>query len=97
MSLRDIVKDNNARVIDVRSYIEFKMDHIEGASNIPLDQLPARLHEIESFQKGPIVVYCRSGNRSEQAVVFLRQHGVENVYNGGGIEELKYLLKKQAC
>ena len=94
MSLQEIVKNNNARIIDVRSYLEFKMDHIEGASNIPLDQLPARLNEIEKIEKDPIIVYCRSGNRSEQALVFLRQHGVENVYNGGGIDELKYLLKK---
>ena len=97
MNLREAVKGNKAKIIDVRSYIEFKMDHIEGAFNIPLDQLPARLPEIDRFTKDPIIVYCRSGNRSEQAAVFLRQQGVDNIYNGGGIEELKYLLKSQAC
>jgi phage shock protein E len=36
----------------------------------------------------PIVVYCRSGNRSGMAVNILGQNGVNEVYNGGGIHDM---------
>ncbi|WP_369127529.1 rhodanese-like domain-containing protein [Terrimonas pollutisoli] len=69
-------------MIDARSYIEFKMDHMEGAFNIPLHQLPARLNEIDRFKKDTIIFYCRG----EQAVMFLCQHDIENIYNEGDID-----------
>jgi rhodanese-related sulfurtransferase len=55
--------------------------------NIPLHELPYRLSEIKGLGKEPVVFYCRSGNRSGQAVSYLQQQGFGNIYNGGSLEE----------
>ena len=77
----------HATIVDVRSKGEFLQGHFPGASNIPLDQV---INQIEDFRKmeQPIVVYCRSGNRSGLALSILKQHGINEVYNGGALEDL---------
>lgn len=70
-------------LVDVRTPEEFATGHIAGALNIPLDSLQTRLAEIPSDQ--PVVVYCRSGNRSAFAVNILKQAGYTEVYDLGGI------------
>ena len=78
---------DHATIVDVRSKGEFLQEHFPGAMNIPLDQV---INQIEDFREmeTPIVVYCRSGNRSGMAVSILKQHGINEVYNGGALEEL---------
>ena len=60
-------------LIDVRRPDEFTAGHIEGASLMPLDTLPASYAQLPRDVR--LVVYCRSGHRSAQAVSFLREHG----------------------
>ena len=60
-------------LVDVREPGEFSTGHIEGAKLVPLGSLEA---EYAQFPKDvTIVVYCRSGHRSAQAVAFLKAHG----------------------
>ncbi|MBG9374648.1 rhodanese-like domain-containing protein [Panacibacter sp. DH6] len=92
MNLQQLLQDPASKIIDVRSAGEFNAEHINGAINIPLDQVPARTAELEKLGKAPIIFYCRSGNRSGMAVDFLQQLGYSNVYNGGSIDYLKRLL-----
>ena len=82
----------NTTFLDVRTPSEFREGHIPNAINIPLDQVQTRIQEINSMPP-PIVIYCRSGNRSELALTLLKQKGVHNVLNGGGIEDLKRLVR----
>lgn len=70
-------------LLDVRTVGEFASGHIEGAANIPVEELANRLAEVPNDQ--PIVIYCRSGNRSAQAVRILRSAGYTVVYDLGGI------------
>jgi len=42
----------------------------------------------------PIVVYCRSGNRSGKAMNYLKAQGITEVYNGGSLADVKALLIK---
>lgn len=77
----------NATILDVRTPEEFSGSHYPGAINIPLNELPQRLSEIKEL-KQPIVAYCHSGNRSGMAVSILKQSGLADVYNGGGLSEL---------
>lgn len=86
-SLKEIVKDPSTTVVDVRNSWEFESGHYQGALNIPLDQIAQHLSEFEAME-GPIVLYCRSGNRSGMALQLLKQQGLENLYNGGGIEDM---------
>jgi phage shock protein E len=83
--MKEILK--NASVVDVRTPGEFLDGHYPGAINIPLNELSQRLDEFKEL-KMPIVAYCRSGARSGTAVSVLKQNGFNEVYNGGGLNDL---------
>lgn len=85
--MEDLIKDPETRVIDVREINEFESGHFEGAINIPLGNIPMRIAELKAMN-GPIVVYCRSGNRSGMAMSLLKQAGLIDVYNGGALEDM---------
>lgn len=88
-NLIDVLKSGNYALIDVREPLELDMDgEIDGAQNIPLGQVESRKDEILSIDK-PIVLFCRSGNRSGKALEYLKSKGLQNGYNGGGWFELK--------
>lgn len=85
------VSDNLASIvlIDVREPEELKNDgYIAGAVNIPLNTLQANLNKIPKDKE--VVVYCRSGHRSANAVNQLKQLGYTNVKSmAGGINNWK--------
>jgi phage shock protein E len=70
-------------LLDVRSPEEFREGRIPGAVNIELDSLIGRLAEIP--QDKPVILYCRSGRRSEMAAQILAQSGYRDIANLGGI------------
>jgi rhodanese-related sulfurtransferase len=70
-------------LLDVRTPQEFASGHIPGAINISLQTLESRLSELPTDQ--PIVVYCRSGNRSATAGQMLLRRGFTQLYDLGGI------------
>lgn len=90
-SLQELVHQPDTVLVDVRSPWEYETEHISGALNIPLEEIPGRVAEFRHI-KGPLVLYCRSGNRSGMAMQYLKQLGFTQVYNGGSIYELKPLL-----
>lgn len=70
-------------LVDVRTPQEFAEGHIPGAVNIPVDALASRLAEVPQGQ--PVVVYCRSGNRSATASQILAGAGYTSIYDMGAI------------
>lgn len=70
-------------LIDVRTREEFASGHIEGAINIPVEEIGQRLSEVPQDQT--VVLYCRSGNRSAQAANILERAGYDGIYDLGGI------------
>jgi len=69
-------------LIDVRPRFEFKIEHLRGAVDIPLEQLRGRLKEIPRDR--PVVTQCNVGYRSYVARQVLRQHGFQDVRNLSG-------------
>lgn len=69
-------------VLDVREHVEWRYGHIEGALHVPLGELPGRLADVPS---GPLLVVCKMGGRSAQAVQYLRAAGHEAVNLAGGM------------
>lgn len=68
-------------MLDVRQPEEAAICSI-GGTLIPLGELPERADELEDLKKeDPLVVYCKAGGRSMQAVGFLQSLGFENVVN----------------
>lgn len=96
MTLKKLVGNPTTRYVDVRSESEFKTGHVKGAVNIPLDQLQQRYSEIKGLGETAVVFYCRSGNRSGQAVGYLLQMGINNIYNGGAIDDVQYYLDRSS-
>lgn len=86
---------NGALLLDVRTPQEFEEGHVEGSVNIPLGELEARLDELTDKKDEPIVVFCRSGKRSESALSILESNGFTNVTNGGGWVKIRELVEKQ--
>jgi len=71
-------------LLDVREPHELAISHIEGACNIPLGELPARLSELDSGRE--IVVFCKMGTRSQRALELLLSAGFRKVRHlRGGI------------
>jgi rhodanese-related sulfurtransferase len=70
-------------LVDVRTAEEFRDGYIPGAINIDLQQLQNKLNKIPKDK--PVIVYCRSGNRSSFATNILNQAGYTEVYDLGGI------------
>lgn len=76
-----LINHKNALVLDVREESEFHSGHILGAKLIPLIKLKERIGELERFRDKPIVVVCRSGNRSATATALLGNREFGQVYN----------------
>lgn len=83
-------------LIDVRTSDEFKAGHIKGAVLLPLDTLPQTYKRIP---KGvTLVVACRSGRRSAEAVRFLLAHGYKKAINlDGGYQKWASCAGKARC
>lgn len=70
-------------IIDVRETYEFSGGHVPGALNIPPNELLNGAKELEDVPKDTqLVLYCRSGSRSNSAMQILRQYGFTNMING---------------
>lgn len=75
------------QLIDVREPFEYEAANIEGEL-IPLNAVPQNVEKVSKEKQ--VVVMCRSGKRSANAIAFLEQHGYDNLYNlAGGILDWK--------
>lgn len=77
-------------LVDVRTPEEFKAGSVDNAVNIPLNELSNRLEEFEGMNN--IIVFCRSGARSNKAMKVLQSHGVLDVVNGGSWKSVQSIL-----
>lgn len=73
-----------AALVDVRTPAEFAGGHLDGALNIPVDQLATRAKELGKKDRA-VVVYCRSGARSAAATSTLRTLGFTSVEDLGAM------------
>ncbi len=71
-------------ILDVREPVEWHHGHIDGATHVPLMELPGRLDEVPA---GRVVVVCKVGARSAQATVWLAQQGHDVANLDGGMVE----------
>jgi rhodanese-related sulfurtransferase len=73
--LRQRLAEGSAAVVDVRPAVEYRQGHIAGARSIPVDELAARLDELDPAQE--VVAYCRGPYCvfADDAVALLRARG----------------------
>ena len=89
-ALTDFIK-KDAQLIDVRSEGEFAVGQAEKSINIPMQQIPNHLDDLDKNR--PIIVFCRTGSRSKMTKEFLLTHGFDEVLNGGSWQQMDKLVK----
>ena len=82
ISVEELKDKENPYILDVRTVEEYNLSHIDGAINIPLDELRENLEKLDKSKE--IIVHCHSGLRSYLACRILRQKGynVKNLIGG---------------
>ena len=83
MDVKEIVKNKQGTLIDVRNQFELAEGAIPGAINIPVSEIPYHIDEIKKMN-GPLVLFCRSGNRSSMALMILQSAGIKTEMHNGG-------------
>ncbi|MCV2360163.1 rhodanese-like domain-containing protein [Paucibacter sp. TC2R-5] len=91
---REQALPEDALLIDVRSYAEYMAGHLPDAHCLPLPQMSHLVSQMAPDHDAPIVLYCSSGGRAEQALGLLQRMGYTNVRNGGGAIALGKKLGK---
>lgn len=87
--------DQGALLVDVRSAAETAGGMLPGALNVPHTRIQEYLYEFGPDKNRTIVLYCRSGRRSELARSELEVLGYTNVLNGGSYPELVAEMKRR--
>ena len=80
-------------IIDVREPYEYDAGHVDGALNIPPAELLAGAKQLDDVAKDTeLVLYCKTGSRSNVGIQILRGLGFTNLVNGinAGQVEKKY-------
>lgn len=77
-------------LLDVRTPAEFAQNHIENAILIPDNELEDCAKSRLPSQNATILIYCRSGVRSQLAAYTLLAMGYTDVYDFGGILSYPY-------
>jgi rhodanese-related sulfurtransferase len=80
-------RENEGSVVllDVRELSELEIASVAGALHIPMNQIPARIAELDRSK--PLVVMCHAGGRSRRVAEYLHGNGFGNVFNlRGGID-----------
>ena len=81
-------------VIDVRTAAEFQSSHVQGALNLPHDSISQDIFKAKVAKDDHVILYCRSGRRSDIALGTLKGLGFSNVENYGGLEQAQKRLQK---
>ncbi len=76
--------------IDVRTWVEHKIDHIDGDTRIHVSNIVDGVTEQFPDKNTPIKLYCERGVRAQTALQKLKAAGYLNVENLGGIDEVRH-------
>ncbi len=92
---KNMLEENQEIILlDVRTAAEFNEGHIENALLLPVDQIETKAQETIPDKDATYIIYCRSGNRSNQAAGILKDLGYTNLYDMGGIIDWPYDIVK---
>jgi phage shock protein E len=82
-------------VLDVRTPEEFKSGHVQGAINVPVDELTTRISQVAPDKDTPIAVHCQSGGRSARAKKALDAQGYTHVQDLGSLAHARQVVENQ--
>lgn len=86
MEAKEMIINDNAILVDVRTQEEYDAGHIDGAYLLPVNSIDEdTAGEVISSKDSIVIVYCRSGARSSEAADKLKNLGYTNIYDLGSI------------
>ncbi len=92
MTTTQAILNDTVSFVDVRNDEELESDgKLDGAHHYPVHTVPDHVEEIRALSR-PIVVFCKSGGRASRIIEFLQSQGMDDLYNGGGITDVKAVL-----
>lgn len=92
---KTMMDTEKVRVLDVRTPEEFAEGHIEGAENLPLQEIVNNNFAILDDKNEVILIYCRSGSRSAKAARLLAKANYQNINDFGGIIDWPYKIVRE--
>jgi len=75
-----LINHEDAIVVDIRAEGEYRQGHILNSVHVPFNDLNDRIKKLDSHRERPVIMVCRTGQRSPGAGARLRKHGFEHVY-----------------
>lgn len=90
---KEALSEGDAELIDVRTPREYEQNGLEGATNIPVQEMSERFDDVGA-KDDPVVVYCRSGNRSAKAARMLEEQGFEKIYDLGSHRKASAIVEE---
>lgn len=82
----DLIQNQNAVLIDVRTAAEFKQQHIASAYSLPLDQLKQHIEQLTLNENQPVILQCQKGARGAMAYQMLSDSGLQLHNMTGGLD-----------
>lgn len=81
-------------IIDLRTEENYDKGHLQGAINIPINQIPDKMDFLSYYKNKKILLYCGIGSQSKSACKVLALNGFEYLYSlYKGIKDYKYSLE----
>ncbi len=74
-----LLNQEKGLLVDVREPDEYRAGHVPNAMNVPLSGLTGGLRQLEKYKSLPLIICCRTSQRSARAAVALRKQGFASV------------------
>lgn len=88
--INKIIEEQKPVIVDLRTPLEFQNGHISGAINIPIEVLRSNRSALDIYKDNPVLLYCRTINKTDLAIWFLENRGFKSIYAlKGGYETFK--------
>ncbi|MGZ5273972.1 MAG: rhodanese-like domain-containing protein [Kaistella sp.] len=93
VNIKEVVKNPETTLVDVRIPAQFAEKTAANAVNIPLAKIK---DNIDFFKKQKnIVVFCNSGKQAAEAIDILKQNGVQNVYSAKTLKNVEAIQNEK--
>ena len=80
-TFKDSITNKKVQLIDVRTPDEYNSGHIETAENIDFFSEEFMIEFNKLDKEKPVYIYCKSGNRSGQSAIKLKDMGFKEIYD----------------
>ena len=95
MNIEKLILEKKGTLIDVREPYELLNEgSIKNAVNIPLKNIENKIKIINKMEK-PLLIFCKSGNRSKKAINILHEYGIKDLYNAVSFKSILEILNKK--